>query len=70
MGGPSGPMLLFQVAAIGSESIGPEGPPTTADPKASGSPEGPPQATPGARAPLQSAPCARPTCNACSSPAC
>ncbi|WP_394541522.1 DUF6053 domain-containing protein [Lysobacter enzymogenes] len=28
MGGPSGPMLLFQVAAIGSKSVGPEGPPT------------------------------------------
>ncbi|MFD0326127.1 DUF6053 domain-containing protein [Lysobacter gummosus] len=28
MGGPSGPMLLFQVAVIGTKSIGPEGPPT------------------------------------------
>ncbi|WP_430539001.1 DUF6053 domain-containing protein [Lysobacter enzymogenes] len=28
MGGPSGPTLLFQVAAIGSKSVGPEGPPT------------------------------------------
>ncbi|MGO4781588.1 DUF6053 domain-containing protein, partial [Lysobacter sp. 2RAB21] len=26
--GPSGPMLLFQVAVIGTKSIGPEGPPT------------------------------------------
>ncbi|WP_430539061.1 DUF502 domain-containing protein [Lysobacter enzymogenes] len=31
MGGPSGPTLLFPVAkAIGPESVGPEGPPTTA----------------------------------------
>ncbi|WP_428992719.1 DUF6053 domain-containing protein [Lysobacter enzymogenes] len=30
MAGPSGPMLLSQVAAIRAESIGPEGPPTTA----------------------------------------
>ncbi|WP_425606308.1 DUF6053 domain-containing protein [Lysobacter yananisis] len=28
MGGPSGPTLLFQAAAIGHKSIGPEGPPT------------------------------------------
>ncbi|WP_430538950.1 DUF6053 domain-containing protein [Lysobacter enzymogenes] len=28
MGGPSGPMLLFQVAATWPKSIGPEGPPT------------------------------------------
>ncbi|WP_425606419.1 DUF6053 domain-containing protein [Lysobacter yananisis] len=30
MGGPSGPMLFSEVAAIGNKSIGPEGPPTTA----------------------------------------
>ncbi|WP_425608189.1 DUF6053 domain-containing protein [Lysobacter yananisis] len=30
MGGPSGPKLLFQIAAIGSKGIGPEGPPTRA----------------------------------------
>ncbi|WP_394540050.1 DUF6053 domain-containing protein [Lysobacter enzymogenes] len=30
MGGPSGPMLLSQFAAIREESIGPEGPPSTA----------------------------------------
>ncbi|WP_394539961.1 DUF6053 domain-containing protein [Lysobacter enzymogenes] len=30
VGGPSGPMLLFQIAAIRAKSIGPEGPPTTA----------------------------------------
>ncbi|WP_394537907.1 DUF6053 domain-containing protein [Lysobacter enzymogenes] len=30
MGGPSGSMLLFQIAAIGAESLGPEGPPTQA----------------------------------------
>ncbi|WP_428992783.1 DUF6053 domain-containing protein [Lysobacter enzymogenes] len=28
MGGPSGPMLLSQVASIRSKIIGPEGPPT------------------------------------------
>ncbi|WP_394540937.1 DUF6053 domain-containing protein [Lysobacter enzymogenes] len=32
MGGPSGPMLLSQVAAIWHKSIGPEGPPTRAAP--------------------------------------
>ncbi|MGO4259232.1 DUF6053 domain-containing protein [Lysobacter sp. TAB13] len=30
MGGPSGPTSLAQFAAIGEESVGPEGPPTTA----------------------------------------
>ncbi|WP_425608182.1 DUF6053 domain-containing protein [Lysobacter yananisis] len=30
VGGPSGPMPLFQIAATGSKSIGPEGPPTKA----------------------------------------
>ncbi|WP_428995152.1 DUF6053 domain-containing protein [Lysobacter enzymogenes] len=30
MGGPSGPMLLSQVAAIRNKSLGPEGPPTRA----------------------------------------
>ncbi|WP_425479361.1 DUF6053 domain-containing protein [Lysobacter enzymogenes] len=30
MGGLSGPMLSAQIAAIGNESIGPEGPPTKA----------------------------------------
>ncbi|ALN58645.1 hypothetical protein GLE_3299 [Lysobacter enzymogenes] len=30
MGGLSGPMLLFQIAAIRAKSIGPEGPPTQA----------------------------------------
>ncbi|WP_425480930.1 DUF6053 domain-containing protein [Lysobacter enzymogenes] len=30
MGGASGPMLSAQIAAIGNESIGPEGPPTKA----------------------------------------
>ncbi|WP_425608196.1 DUF6053 domain-containing protein [Lysobacter yananisis] len=30
VGGPSGPMLFSEVAAIGNKSIGPEGPPTTA----------------------------------------
>ncbi|WP_425606266.1 DUF6053 domain-containing protein [Lysobacter yananisis] len=30
VGGPSGPMLLCRIAAIWAESIGPEGPPTTA----------------------------------------
>ncbi|WP_394539468.1 DUF6053 domain-containing protein [Lysobacter enzymogenes] len=30
VGGPSGPMLFSQVAAIWNKSIGPEGPPTTA----------------------------------------
>ncbi|WP_428992777.1 DUF6053 domain-containing protein [Lysobacter enzymogenes] len=30
MGGPSGPMLLCQIAAIRPNSIGPEGPPTKA----------------------------------------
>ncbi|WP_425606324.1 DUF6053 domain-containing protein [Lysobacter yananisis] len=39
VGGPSGPMPSGQFAAIGNESIGPEGPPTRA--KASG-PAGPP----------------------------
>ncbi|WP_425606199.1 DUF6053 domain-containing protein [Lysobacter yananisis] len=28
MGGPSGPTLSFRIAAIRSESVGPEGPPT------------------------------------------
>jgi len=28
VGGPSGPMLLFQIAASGAKSVGPEGPPT------------------------------------------
>ncbi|WP_425479352.1 DUF6053 domain-containing protein [Lysobacter enzymogenes] len=28
VGGPSGPMLLSQIAADGPESVGPEGPPT------------------------------------------
>ncbi|WP_428995105.1 DUF6053 domain-containing protein [Lysobacter enzymogenes] len=28
MGGPSGPMLVDQVAAAWNKSIGPEGPPT------------------------------------------
>ncbi|WP_428992712.1 DUF6053 domain-containing protein [Lysobacter enzymogenes] len=28
VGGPSGPMLLSQVAAIRNKGIGPEGPPT------------------------------------------
>ncbi|WP_425479353.1 DUF6053 domain-containing protein [Lysobacter enzymogenes] len=28
MGGPSGPTLLFQIAAIRAEGAGPEGPPT------------------------------------------
>ncbi|WP_428995135.1 DUF6053 domain-containing protein [Lysobacter enzymogenes] len=32
VGGPSGPRLFFQVAAIGSKSIGPEGPPTRTEP--------------------------------------
>ncbi|WP_428992862.1 DUF6053 domain-containing protein [Lysobacter enzymogenes] len=36
MGGPSGPMLLCQFAAIGHKSIGPEGPPTKAPPRLSG----------------------------------
>ncbi|WP_394541021.1 DUF6053 domain-containing protein [Lysobacter enzymogenes] len=31
MGGPSAPMLWLQFAAIRPESVGPEGPPTTAD---------------------------------------
>ncbi|WP_428992857.1 DUF6053 domain-containing protein [Lysobacter enzymogenes] len=30
MGGPSGPTLLFQIAATCANSIGPEGPPTKA----------------------------------------
>ncbi|WP_425479336.1 DUF6053 domain-containing protein [Lysobacter enzymogenes] len=30
VGGPSSPMLLFQIAATWPESVGPEGPPTTA----------------------------------------
>ncbi|WP_428995464.1 DUF6053 domain-containing protein [Lysobacter enzymogenes] len=30
MGGPSGPMLSAQIAAIRHKSIGPEGPPTRA----------------------------------------
>ncbi|WP_425480932.1 DUF6053 domain-containing protein [Lysobacter enzymogenes] len=30
MGGPSGPTLLAQAAAIGPKSLGPEGPATTA----------------------------------------
>ncbi|WP_354521517.1 DUF6053 domain-containing protein [Lysobacter enzymogenes] len=30
MGGPSGPMLFAQVAAIRNKSVGPEGPPTRA----------------------------------------
>ncbi|WP_428995509.1 DUF6053 domain-containing protein [Lysobacter enzymogenes] len=30
VGGPSGPMFLFQIAAIRPKSIGPEGPPTRA----------------------------------------
>ncbi|WP_425606238.1 DUF6053 domain-containing protein [Lysobacter yananisis] len=32
MGGPSGPTLLFQIEAICTKSIGPEGPPTRAWP--------------------------------------
>ncbi|WP_428992839.1 DUF6053 domain-containing protein [Lysobacter enzymogenes] len=32
MGGASAPMLSAQVAATGSESIGPEGPPTVGGP--------------------------------------
>ncbi|WP_428992716.1 DUF6053 domain-containing protein [Lysobacter enzymogenes] len=32
MGGPSGPMLFFQIAASRAKDIGPEGPPTTALP--------------------------------------
>ncbi|WP_430538955.1 DUF6053 domain-containing protein [Lysobacter enzymogenes] len=30
LGGPSGPMLSAQIAAIRNKSVGPEGPPTTA----------------------------------------
>ncbi|WP_425608217.1 DUF6053 domain-containing protein [Lysobacter yananisis] len=30
MGGPSGPTLLFQIAATWDKSVGPEGPPTSA----------------------------------------
>ncbi|WP_425606252.1 DUF6053 domain-containing protein [Lysobacter yananisis] len=30
MGGPSGPTLLAQLAAICNKSVGPEGPPTRA----------------------------------------
>ncbi|WP_428995189.1 DUF6053 domain-containing protein [Lysobacter enzymogenes] len=33
VGGPSGPMLLCQIAADRPESLGPEGPPTSAGPK-------------------------------------
>ncbi|WP_354521385.1 DUF6053 domain-containing protein [Lysobacter enzymogenes] len=32
VGGPSGPMPLAQVAAIRAKGIGPEGPPTRAEP--------------------------------------
>ncbi|WP_394538659.1 DUF6053 domain-containing protein [Lysobacter enzymogenes] len=32
VGGPSGPMLSFQVAAISAKGIGPDGPPTVARP--------------------------------------
>ncbi|WP_428995157.1 DUF6053 domain-containing protein [Lysobacter enzymogenes] len=32
VGGPSGPMLLSQIAANGPESVGPEGPPTNPRP--------------------------------------
>ncbi|WP_425481010.1 DUF6053 domain-containing protein [Lysobacter enzymogenes] len=30
VGGPSGPRLLFQIAATWAKGVGPEGPPTTA----------------------------------------
>ncbi|WP_428995531.1 DUF6053 domain-containing protein [Lysobacter enzymogenes] len=34
MGGPSGPTLSFQIAAIGNKSVGPEGPATGVRPPA------------------------------------
>ncbi|WP_428995198.1 DUF6053 domain-containing protein [Lysobacter enzymogenes] len=54
MGGPSGPMLSAQVAAIWDNSLGPEGPPTKAAPARVPQQAGPACAGPAGRPQLAS----------------